>query len=151
MVAVRRYTDDAKTCARCGNSKPLGEFSKTSKGHPHSYCRPCRNEDARQRRATGANGKHRPDYQRQKRIEDRDAAYAHYGGECQCCGEGNYLFLTLDHVNNDGKAHRDRYKGQPMYRIARREGYPDTFQLLCFNCNCGRARNGGLCPHRSTQ
>ena len=26
---------------------------------------------------------------------------------------------------------------------------PDTIQILCFNCNCGRARNGGICPHET--
>jgi hypothetical protein len=20
--------------------------------------------------------------------------------------------------------------------------------VLCYNCNCGRARNGGVCPHQ---
>lgn len=24
----------------------------------------------------------------------------------------------------------------------------DRYQLLCFNCNCGRHRNGGVCPHK---
>jgi hypothetical protein len=25
----------------------------------------------------------------------------------------------------------------------------DTFQVLCFNCNIGRERNGGMCPHKA--
>lgn len=28
-----------------------------------------------------------------------------------------------------------------------RHKYPEGFQLLCWNCNCGRAINGGICPH----
>jgi hypothetical protein len=28
-----------------------------------------------------------------------------------------------------------------------RENYPPEYQVLCFNCNCGRALNGGRCPH----
>ena len=79
----------------------------------------------------------------------RDRVYAAYGSICACCGEADPLFLTLDHVHNDG--HRDR-KGRGaggfglLYRLIR-EGFPATFQLLCFNCNLGRARNGGVCPH----
>lgn len=34
-----------------------------------------------------------------------------------------------------------------MYRWAILNGFPDELQLLCFNCNCGRQRNGGVCPH----
>jgi hypothetical protein len=22
--------------------------------------------------------------------------------------------------------------------------------VLCWNCNCGRAKNGGICPHHSS-
>ena len=30
----------------------------------------------------------------------------------------------------------------------KRQGWPkDGYQLLCANCNQGRARNGGVCPH----
>jgi hypothetical protein len=27
--------------------------------------------------------------------------------------------------------------------------FPPGFQLLCSNCNHGRARNGGICPHKT--
>lgn len=26
-------------------------------------------------------------------------------------------------------------------------GFPAEYQILCFNCNIGRSRNGGRCPH----
>lgn len=26
--------------------------------------------------------------------------------------------------------------------------YPKGFQVLCTNCNTGRHRNGGICPHK---
>ena len=32
-----------------------------------------------------------------------------------------------------------------ILRISR--NFPDFLQILCFNCNCGRNRNGGICPH----
>jgi hypothetical protein len=30
-----------------------------------------------------------------------------------------------------------------------RNGYPPDFEILCFNCNCGKAVNGGICPHEA--
>jgi hypothetical protein len=33
-----------------------------------------------------------------------------------------------------------------------RDRFPnDVLRLLCFNCNCGRAKNGGICPHEETK
>lgn len=87
--------------------------------------------------------------------------FEHYGRECACCGETDPLFLTIDHINNDGAAHRREmgYKNGYRYTLAstdlhcwiRANGFPDTFQVLCFNCNCGKARNHGICPHRETR
>jgi hypothetical protein len=75
----------------------------------------------------------------------------HYGGyKCVCCGETEPLFLTLDHVANNGKAHRVEMAstgGAKMYRWLRDNGYPAGFQVLCSNCNHGKYRNGGICPH----
>lgn len=82
-----------------------------------------------------------------------------YGDQCACCGETNPLFLTIDHVNNDGWKDRPRNKngnysdrlfsGHKYLKIIR-ENFPDYLQLLCWNCNCGRARNNGICPHKKT-
>lgn len=78
-------------------------------------------------------------------------ALSHYGGPvCKCCGEDNIFFLTLDHVNNDGAEHRRETGGKSGKNLAwwlKKHNYPSGFQVLCFNCNCGRARNGGVCPH----
>lgn len=86
-----------------------------------------------------------------------EQTYAAYGGfKCVCCGETEPMFLTLDHINGGGTKHREELRnGQPaaggswLYRELRRAGFPPGYQVLCFNCNCGRARNGGVCPHHS--
>jgi len=80
----------------------------------------------------------------------KDAAYAAYGGyRCKCCGETLEAFLSLDHVNNDGAAHRKQTDRRKLYKWLQREGYPPGFQVLCMNCNFGKARNGGVCPHQA--
>jgi hypothetical protein len=71
-----------------------------------------------------------------------------YGIKCACCGESNRAFLTLDHVNNDGKEDRAKASGwATIYRRAIREQDKSKYQILCYNCNLGKSRNGGVCPH----
>ena len=68
------------------------------------------------------------------------------GGKCECCGEIEEKFLTLDHRNNDG--YKDKRPSITILRQLVRDGFPrDVLRLLCFNCNCGRAKNNGVCPH----
>jgi hypothetical protein len=74
-----------------------------------------------------------------------------YGGAvCACCSETELVFLTLDHINNNGAAERrDTNKvGRHFYRWLKDQGYPPGYQVLCFNCNSGRSLNRGICPHQ---
>ena len=59
------------------------------------------------------------------------------------------MFLTIDHVNRDGAQRRREREamGYGFYRQIVKTGFPADLQVLCFNCNCGRERNNGLCPH----
>jgi hypothetical protein len=87
-------------------------------------------------------------------IKDREKlkleVFAAYGNSCVCCGEDNLLFLTLDHVNDDGSKHRNEIGGHARtYRWARQNNYPETLQILCANCNQGKKLNGGVCPHKN--
>lgn len=74
-----------------------------------------------------------------------------YGACCNCCGEREPIFLDLDHVENDGAAHRREVGNNTQVMVQlRAQGWPKgRFQLLCCNCNQGKARNGGVCPHRA--
>lgn len=75
-----------------------------------------------------------------------------YGSQCVCCKETEPLFLTLDHINNDGPEHKKLLHckgGSKLYADVRRRGYPNTYRLMCYNCNAGRWRNKGECPHGS--
>ena len=60
------------------------------------------------------------------------------------------MFLELDHVNGGGAKHYKECKNAATaYRqILALGGSPD-YRLLCANCNSGRQRNGGICPHKS--
>jgi hypothetical protein len=71
-----------------------------------------------------------------------------YGNKCACCGEMNRLFLTLDHINDNGREELKTLGNQQIRQKAIKDYRPDIYQVLCYNCNCGRAKNGGICPHK---
>lgn len=83
-----------------------------------------------------------------KRKEERSRVLLHYGNSCNCCGESIERFLTVDHVHNDGSSHRKVMKTDRIYSWLIRNNFPAGFQVLCYNCNCGRQLNGGICPHQ---
>lgn len=87
---------------------------------------------------------------RRKGQEHKLDVFKHYGNKCNCCGETELLFLSMDHVNNDGNIFRKKiHSGYKTYIWIRRNNYPKDLQLLCMNCNFGKARNGGVCPHKN--
>lgn len=77
--------------------------------------------------------------------------FMHYSEDlmiCNCCGETTIKFLTLDHINGNGAQHRKEVgSARQVYRDLRKNNYPEGYQILCYNCNCGRAKNNGVCPH----
>lgn len=77
-----------------------------------------------------------------------DEVYRAYGDKCACCGETRRAFLTIDHVNNDGAEHRRQVRSADIYTWLRKRGFPqENFVMLCLNCNMGKHRNKGICPH----
>lgn len=91
----------------------------------------------------------------QTRVTNADLrrkAHKKLGGHCACCGfVGNELFFEVDHIHNDGAISRrlgKRAAGAPLYRRVLSLDQPTIwYQLLCSNCNHGKNRNHGVCPH----
>lgn len=74
-----------------------------------------------------------------KRTElSKEAAINMYSnGEAVCayCGHGDMDVLCLDHINDDGKTHRQQTGLNRIYAWLCKHDYPKGFQVLCFNCN----------------
>jgi len=91
--------------------------------------------------------------QRQVRQRLKLQTLEAYGGpRCVCCGENQEIFLTIDHIQTDGKSHRKSLQatGTSFYRKLKQLGFPNEppLQVLCYNCN--RAKyHCGSCPHTS--
>lgn len=71
---------------------------------------------------------------------------------CACCGEDIYDFLTIDHLHNNGVQERKQSNGggHHNYRFIIKSGFPDEYQVLCYNCNCARGKRNlnFTCPHK---
>jgi len=103
--------------------------------------------------------KNKEKYNENKRIENKrikDAAFNAYGGyKCACCGESEENMLNMDHIAEDGSIHRKeiglvrgKSGGNSIYRWLAENDYPQGFQVLCYNCNISKHRNGGICSHK---
>ena len=92
---------------------------------------------------------------KKSRVKVRMMVLQAYSGEkpeCACCGEKTVTFLTIDHINNDGAEKRKTHgAGVGFYYYLKKRGFPTGYQILCFNCNCGRAINKGTCPHKNLE
>ena len=114
-------------CTRCGKRKP-SENCRT--------CPSCRR------------------WQRSYLTRIKAKAYAAYGGfVCNCCGETEPAFLSIDHVNSDGCEVRRKTGqgcGPDIYRWLIKHGFPEGYQVLCHNCQWGK-RLHGTCPHKTRQ
>jgi len=92
--------------------------------------------------------------QTKRRAKFKAQVYEAYGGYvCACCGETEPLFLSIDHVNNDGYEMRKAgiHNTAVMYEHLVKAGFPPGYQVLCMNCNFGKARNNGVCPHQTAK
>ena len=129
---------NGKYCVKCKtiiniSAKPY--IIKNGRGY--YFCKSC------------GNSRMKNYYQKVKMV-----VFKHYGNKCICCGETNLLFLTIDHINNDGNVHRwpggKRINGIMLYSKIKTANFPKTYQILCMNCNFGKRMNGGVCPHTTT-
>ena len=53
---------------------------------------------------------------------------------CTDCGEITIEFLSIDHINNDGRTEAKKNPGNVVKYIIRSK-FPEKYQILCHNCN----------------
>lgn len=130
------------TCIQCGIQPPFHEPGRKA----YIRCRGCLDYQHKirdNRRALDVS------YARKYRVEKKRMVFAAYDNKCNCCGEVNSEFLTVDHMNNDGAIHR-REIGSGSYSLYLwliHNQYPSGFQLLCGNCHLSKNRSG-ICIHQ---
>lgn len=162
-----------KRCPSCKSKKSLDLFDKNKARHDglSSYCTDCERIRCRikkkkyyQKNREVEKSKARIYYERHGDVVRAKArewahklrmdvliAYSKGKLECNCCGEREIKFLTIDHINNNGAIHRrtisKHRNGGAWLTKLRTANYPPGFQVLCYNCNCSKGRYG-KCPHK---
>lgn len=139
--------------SRCENCLKI-ELERFYAKRNNGLCARCGNESIKMLCETCSklrNGKNK-----QKLKEIKNLIFDAYGSICACCGEDEKGFLSIDHVNNDGAEFRKKKPGfkkinYNYYKWIVDNNFPKDLQLLCFNCNLGKALNGGICPHHTRE
>ena len=142
-----------RKCKVCKKTKALKQFAKNEDFFLWT-CRVCYRKAQSKRFADyhAANTARINEAQRRRYVAAKRKVFEHYGNCCACCGENEPLFLTVDHVDNDGWSQRrghGKSSHNNIYAWLVKECFPLKFQILCSNCNHGKHRNGGVCPHVS--
>lgn len=92
------------------------------------------------------------DWHRTYRLKLRLLVLGHYSNGtmvCACCNETEVCFLSIDHINGGGCAHRKAIGGGgSTYAWLKKNKFPSGFQVLCHNCNLAKGFYG-RCPHRT--
>lgn len=90
------------------------------------------------------NSKKENETKRIKRLILKLETLLAYGNKCVSCGEDQSLFLTLDHINNNGHLDRKKYgAGIIFYNFLKEMGFPQGgLQILCHNCNAMKEYSG---------
>lgn len=96
------------------------------------------------------------EYNRNRHKQFKLKVFTHYGGNpprCNCCGEMEFDFLTIDHKNEDGAKHRRNVNQARIYKDLIDNSFPEGYQILCINCNFARSfpHNKGICPHKKVK
>jgi len=84
-------------------------------------------------------------YRNRHRLKLKLECFSHYcNGKIKCkhCSEADLNILSIDHIKNDGSAHREMVKGGIHFcQWLRNNNYPKGFQILCFSCQFLKQRN----------
>lgn len=142
------HVADTRACKSCEQTKPLGEFAKYGGGRYRHVCKSCKNTALQRWRAD--NPEVVAEYAKRWADGLRAEVLEHYGARCACCGEEAREFLTIEHIEGVPDSHRDKHGKRMSPRATlvqiKREGFPSSIEILCFNCNAARSIYGA-CPH----
>jgi len=89
---------------------------------------------------------------RKYRVKCKFETIKHYSNgtmQCACCGEKNYEFLGIDHINGGGAKMRRELGHGNISRWLRSHNFPLGYRVLCHNCNMSIGFYG-YCPHQKS-
>ncbi len=142
-VSEFHVNNATKSGLRCHCKKCCSDYRKThykaNSGKYIAYTKKWGNKNIAKRRAYGKTYK----------LRIKMLIFTHYGKKCECCGETELEFLTVDHILGGGTKHRRKAGGGfVVYGEIIKQNYPSCYRILCRNCNWA-TRLGKTCPHKA--
>lgn len=156
---VRCYDRHCKSC----NKRRLHEWSMEHKEHRKEQNREYRENNIQKLNEYRDRYYSDPVHKERKRVR-RQIGHKlqvlslwnealNFFGPCACCGESRREFLSIDHINGDGKEKRKKGEqtGWSLLNKFRLSGWPvelkKEYRILCHNCNQAYGQFG-YCPHK---
>lgn len=154
----RRYTQsliEKRLCVNCCSplttevTNKCSSCKQNAKSYAHKYNHKNRSHIIKMGNLWRRNNIERVAINRAKTNKKlKDSVFAAYGGyRCACCGETEEQFMSIDHINGGGAAHRKEIRRPNIYSWLCKHNFPEGFQVLCFNCNFAKG-HFGMCPHK---
>lgn len=143
-----RSTGIQYLCKKCSNIKVTAGHKIKYDANPEKYRKLARERYKLNQVRYSANNRARA----WQRKVDTLTYYSGGTPTCNCCGEKEIKFLTIDHINGlsvEEKKHSRNRGGHTFYSKLKKQGYPSGYQVLCYNCNCAKGFYG-QCPHRES-
>jgi hypothetical protein len=143
-IQVMQLPAHLRRCGRCKIAKELTEFSVSHyAGRLRNLCKSCESDTVGHHEAVRRANRN---WEYRLRLK----VIAGLGGACECCGETEPHFLSIDHVGGWGIVHRKQMKHKQRKLLSHiiELGFPkDKFQLECWCCHMAR-HHYGICPHK---
>lgn len=95
------------------------------------------------------------EYFKEYKFKKKRIVLEHYSKgskmSCSCCGEKQFHFLILEHINGGGNKERKKFKnaGITLWNHLIKEGFPKGYDVLCYNCNICSSHM--ICPHKTNK
>jgi hypothetical protein len=139
-----------KRCTKCEEVKLLDKFYLN---HPYgglrSQCIDCHQVSEKKYRKEHSQSI--KIYRRNLRAKRKLQVLVHYGGKvpsCACCGELNFEFLAIDHIQGGGSKERKKVgTGFSFFQFLINNNFPQGYRVLCHNCNMSYGLYG-YCSHK---
>jgi hypothetical protein len=141
---------DKQSCQKCSERQIRTQQARRLKTIELGQCCDCGSSHIVTKRHCEACRQRHNTHTIRRYNEIKETVFLHYGGyKCECCGETEKDFLTLDHIYGGGGKHRKEIGGNSRtYRWIVDNGFPPLFRVYCMNCNWGSRLNNGVCPHK---
>lgn len=140
-------TQNIILCFTCKTELNDDNWIPSAKKRGHRTCRSCNRKRLKaikiKSRSDPIKKKNELSLRQIARLKLRLETILAYGNKCAICDENKILFLTIDHINNNGHKENGK-KGCDFYSYLRRRGFPGKgtqLQILCHNCNATKELN----------